>query len=345
MRGLAAALVLMRHLWPFFGQLKFPASYLAVDLFFVLSGFVMSHAYSERLDAGMSVRTFLKARIIRLAPFYYLGLALGTLAPLCGAPPDGQPLPSSELATDFVHGLFLLPVLQTPGTRLYPLNQPCWSLLFEVVANLLMALFWRRLSNRVLLAVCAVSAAALMIVACRFGTIDFGWKAEHWWVGFARVGYSFPLGVLLHRQRERLAFSANPYVALALVGAVLMAPMEGQQQAIYGIACIVAVLPTLVLLGRRDPIRGQRLFLAAGAVSYGLYAIHSPTGALLKLALFKGLNVDVSRFTPLSGFLALPAIAGLVSILDTRFDRPARRWLSGTFGATRRGYSGRRATS
>ncbi|WP_374593252.1 acyltransferase family protein, partial [Aquabacterium sp.] len=80
-RGLAALIVLTRHTYDFWG-FKFFHGYLAVDLFFLLSGFVISSAYDRRLDEGAISRTdFVVIRLIRFYPVYLISIAFaGVLA-------------------------------------------------------------------------------------------------------------------------------------------------------------------------------------------------------------------------------------------------------------------------
>src|SRR5664279_3535433 len=80
LRGVGAFLVVMRHVPDFFGPIRVPESYLAVDLFYLVSGFVVAHAYADRLKAGGFFWTFVKTRIIRLYPLYVFGLLLGVTA-------------------------------------------------------------------------------------------------------------------------------------------------------------------------------------------------------------------------------------------------------------------------
>jgi peptidoglycan/LPS O-acetylase OafA/YrhL len=77
LRGIAALVVVQFHLHELFGRLIFPHGYLAVDFFFMLSGFVLRFAYQQRLDTGWSLSRFLRVRLIRLYPLYLLGLLLG----------------------------------------------------------------------------------------------------------------------------------------------------------------------------------------------------------------------------------------------------------------------------
>src|ERR1700733_8880100 len=80
MRAIGAFLVVTRHVPEFFGGFRAPESFLAVDLFYLVSGFVVAHAYGERLKAGGFVWGFFKTRVIRLYPLYIVGIALGVAA-------------------------------------------------------------------------------------------------------------------------------------------------------------------------------------------------------------------------------------------------------------------------
>ena len=81
-RGLAAVAVALYHMHSLFKVQFVQSGYLAVDLFFVLSGVVIAHAYGARLSSGMTPLRFLRARFIRLAPLYLLGTAIGLVSDL-----------------------------------------------------------------------------------------------------------------------------------------------------------------------------------------------------------------------------------------------------------------------
>jgi peptidoglycan/LPS O-acetylase OafA/YrhL len=80
LRGVAAVCIVVLHCYRYFGDMMWSSAALAVDLFFVLSGFVLSSAYDGRFAGGMSWRGFIKARCVRLYPLYLLGFLLGTSA-------------------------------------------------------------------------------------------------------------------------------------------------------------------------------------------------------------------------------------------------------------------------
>ena len=145
MRGLAAICVVLMHGERAFGVASPMSGYLAVDFFFLLSGFIMAHAYEDRLDLGLPKRSFLHARLLRLYPLYLVGTVFTVVLAVASIVfrhqntlwAYTQPLVSLPLA------VWILP---TPTTVvLYPLDTPAWSLLLELVANLAFAFApWRR---------------------------------------------------------------------------------------------------------------------------------------------------------------------------------------------------------
>lgn len=113
-RGTAALMILVRHAGYYFGnigiRLSKAESYLAVDLFFVLSGFVIAEAYDKRLAGGLSPTDFMKIRFIRLYPLYLLGLLIGTIASIFSIFGNNTVnLTGANLAKDFAFCLFMFP--------------------------------------------------------------------------------------------------------------------------------------------------------------------------------------------------------------------------------------------
>src|SRR5580698_9043340 len=76
LRGVAAISIVVFHYSQNLGWELLPNAYLAVDFFFMLSGFVLAHAYEARLRSGQAVAEFMQRRLIRLYPLYWLGTTL-----------------------------------------------------------------------------------------------------------------------------------------------------------------------------------------------------------------------------------------------------------------------------
>src|SRR5262249_19215172 len=147
-------------------------AYLAVDVFFALSGFVLAHSYERKLLTDLSLVGFMRIRLRRLYPLYFLALVVGGLIAL------GR---GEDVTAAFTTGLLFLPAPQ--GDVLFPLNVPAWSLFFELVINFAYALTIRFLTNRALGVIIAAGAVAVVALALSYGGMDVGWGWANWPVG------------------------------------------------------------------------------------------------------------------------------------------------------------------
>jgi peptidoglycan/LPS O-acetylase OafA/YrhL len=212
-RGLAAIVVLMFHTAVKAGRPELmPVGYLAVDLFFALSGFVIAQAYGAKLHDGMGLRAFLAIRGRRLYPMFFLGQVLGFLvfaaAALVGVP--GYTFGPLWIALGL--GLLVLPVpVRGIGSAppMLALNNPGWSLFFEVAINIAYALALPWLSRKVLWMLLGLGAVALLIAGVHWGDLLIGPTVKTFPGGLARVLFSFTAGVLLYEYRPRRTTFSN----------------------------------------------------------------------------------------------------------------------------------------
>ncbi len=130
--------------------------YLAVDFFFLLSGFVVAYAYDDRWGK-MTLWDFCKRRLIRLQPMIIMGSIIGAALfylQVSGIFPLISQTPVWKMLLVMVVGFTLIPLPISMDIRgwqeMHPLNGPAWSLFFEYIANLLYALVIRKLSKKVL---------------------------------------------------------------------------------------------------------------------------------------------------------------------------------------------------
>jgi peptidoglycan/LPS O-acetylase OafA/YrhL len=331
LRGIAALLVVCRHIVPLHGnRLNFPSSYLAVELFFLFSGFVIAHAYDKRFDAGMSFWDFFKARLIRLYPLYFLGFAIAVLT-VPGARLVGiktWPLDPRVI----VPNLFMLPTyIVFAGGVLFPFNNPSWTLFFELLANFAYCLLYKVLTTG-RLALLVILTAALLLFACfHFHSLDIGYNRVHFIGGFARVAFSFFAGVAVYRfQLARpCPIRIRPWLLLAGATALLVqAVPRGLERELYDAGCAVVVFPLFAYLATAvepGPV-GARMFTLGGGASYALYLIHAPLGGVL--------NQFFTLYGRPKGTIVLGvtfiAVVSVLAVLAERFyDRPVRRWLTG----------------
>lgn len=204
MRGVAAIFVAARHFSELYGPSTPHFSYLAVDIFFLLSGFVLSLSYGDKLAQGMTPREFLIRRVIRLFPLYLLGTALSLLvafwhfsqASLPGATPGSMVLAGAA-------ALLMLPS-HAFSLFLFSFMVPAWSLFFELyVANAAFAVLRGRATDRLLLSVIIPSLILLLLADAFRGSLEMGSQWHTALGGVPRTLFSFFLGVYLQRLHRR----------------------------------------------------------------------------------------------------------------------------------------------
>ena len=334
-RGIAALAVAVRHCDPFFTPLRLPSGYLAVDLFFALSGFVIAHAYQRRLETGMSAGRFLWVRLVRLYPLYLLGIALGLLDVFVGRLSGGWGGWSHDhLAAATASAALMLPspvAPRMPHPYLYPFNLPAWSLFFELLINGIYVLVWRCLTLRALVGIVIGSGLVLTGMGLEHGHLNFGSAWDSSLVGLTRVTFAFFAGVLTFRvvAMRPIAFHIGPLPLIAALIAVFTVAPSQADRAAFDIACVLFVFPALIALaaGTTPGTRTTALFGVLGAMSYAVYALHFPLFHLCQAALRWTLAVDPDQVAPIMGWVFLPVLALVCWIADRFYDGPVRRAL------------------
>lgn len=302
LRGVAAMLVIWYHFFEGFAtsptDQMMNHGYLAVDFFFVLSGFVLGYAYDDRWKNGLTVRRFLLRRVIRLQPLVVLAVIIGAVAYILQGSVkwDGTPVPLSTLLPALLLGVFLIPVL--PGMsaevrgngEMFPLNGPSWSLFFEYIGSILYAVVLHRLSLRTLRVVVALSAVALAASAVfdMSGAyhLGMGWTlSDYGFVGgFLRLSFSFSAGLLLCRAFRPRRIRGAFWICSAMLAMIMACPYVGGPEpsmlnGIYDSICSLLLFPAIVYIGACGTTTdafSTRICSFLGALSYPIYIIHYP---------------------------------------------------------------------
>lgn len=355
LRGVAALTVIWYHVFEGFAtsplDQKFNHGYLAVDFFFILSGFVVGYAYDDRwagrrAGGGMRMRDFLKRRIVRLHPMVVLGSVLGAVTFLIQGSVqwDGTHIPFGMVMLAMLLGMFLIPAY--PGApyevrgnnEMYPLNGPSWSLFFEYIGNILYALVLRRLPTRWLAVVTVVSGVGLAGYAVGglsgYGHLGVGWSMTDWNLpgGFLRLMFSFSVGLLMSRNFRPWKVRGAFWICSAAVIVLLSLPRIGGEgnmwlNGLYEAVCVTCIFPVLVYMGASGRISEglpMKVCRFLGDISYPVYIIHYPFMYLFYAWTFTG--VPFSTAWP----WAVAVFAGsivLAYILLKVYDDPLRRWL------------------
>jgi peptidoglycan/LPS O-acetylase OafA/YrhL len=292
LRAVCALSVALCHCELLFGNgVIFCHGYLAVDMFFMLSGFVISGCYDARFAAGLGARDFLVARVRRLAPVYWGGLGLCIVAAMLCLPYERGNSPFA-LAVSGLMAAFLIPVFG-PATFAYPANSVAWTLLWELIVNFAYAGWMRRLTSRGMLAV----AVILLLPAIAFAGTNsrawsFGMTGMDLWFGGLRAVPEFLIGVLLNRAYKSGHFARlpamTPMVPLTAWLAVAVLPQGLPVLLDAGVAILVC--PLLIALLVRGEVQTPRWFGVLGAMSYPLYASHLAWIGLAQQTPFFGLK-------------------------------------------------------
>jgi peptidoglycan/LPS O-acetylase OafA/YrhL len=329
-RGIAALFVIMRHT-PEFWNFQIFRSYLAVDIFFILSGFVIANAYGRKMEAGtLSLRGFFLLRIIRLYPVYVLSLCLAIPAYLMGIGDQGGALSGTETGLLIALSLLFLPGVLVPGGLLFPINGPYWSLFFELLANVIYGVIHPFLSTKTLVALVSFLGLLLLGASAYQGNLDIGFIQEFKAVvaGLTRASFGIFFGVLLYSQMGRWTIRPRPWLAIALICAVFLIPSFGRFDFVVDILALFVLFPACVLLAatpKEDAFSKGMLFL--GSASYPIYVLHEPLGKLV-LAATGG---QAAALAPYSGWLLILFLLPLAALLETRVDDPLRRKVSRFF--------------
>ncbi|MDB5705966.1 MAG: acyltransferase 3 [Sphingomonas bacterium] len=346
-RGIAALCVAIFHTNAAFWPATARSGFLAVDVFFVLSGFVLASSYGERLTTGqLAPIGFMRARLVRFYPLYIAGLALGVIQALAQQAVHSQnAMPSATLGVAMVSALLFLPVGIASLGSLTPLNPPAWSLLFEFWINAGWAPLAKRFGRTMEVAVLLISGALFVDISLRSGTMALGSDWSTALGGLARAVFSFAAGLLLYRARGVLPTIETRWSLLILAAVVALLFTAPGNALAYDLGVALVASPSLIFAGSRinPPASIRPLFSFLGMISFPLYAIHEPLLLLWAHVVRAG---DITPATAgLSFFAALIALAWLAHHADewVRADRRRYFWVMSSF-LTRpwRGFSARR---
>ena len=352
LRGVAAIMVIMMHVMEIFcggdyTKMHINHGYLAVDFFFLLSGFVIAHAYDDRWGK-MTLKDFFKRRLIRLHPMILIGMTIGAICFYYSASPILFPplasTPVWKLLLVMLIGYTLIPVPLSMDIRgwseMHPLDGPAWTLFFEYIANIAYALILRRTSKTILAILTILAAAVSLHFALTNPNGDYigGWSitAEQLRIGFTRLAYPFLAGLLLARVTKPGKLG-NTFLWCALILVLLLSlPRIGGSDkdnfwmnGLYEAVAIVVLFPAIVYLGASGSIKNrlvEKVCRFLGDISYPVYIIHYPF-----IYIFSAWVVDKQKTFAQAwpaGLLVLVSSVTLAYIFLRIYDIPVRKWLT-----------------
>jgi len=364
-RGVAALWVVLYHyIVVYFSQLNpsqythfVEKGYLAVDLFFMLSGFVLTHVYRRAFSEGIAkhYKHFLLSRIARLYPLHIMVLLLfvatAVTSRLLEYAATGTyetiPIQGPRSLAAFLANLFMLQGLQA-GQLSW--NYPAWSISVEFAAYLLfpflLPTIWRASpTSKIALAVFLIGILSL------FSYYHGGNFNE--WDGpqtLLRCLPEFTLGTVLYA-----AFRSGVYVPilgsdavsiLILLTTLSVLHFGGPDLAVV-LLFAVLVLSVVVNTGIVAGIANRKPLIWLGNISYSLYLLHGFFQfAIAQLLIAFGVQKGADLSIRTSSYLLIVMVAAcLVSATAAYYGVEIvwRRYLKELFGLGRRLYGVRSA--
>jgi peptidoglycan/LPS O-acetylase OafA/YrhL len=351
LRGLAALWVVLYH----YCHLYLPAldadclgglmakGYLAVDLFFLLSGFVIAHVYSETAERkGLAfLRSFMRARVARIYPLHVFVLALFVVMAFAvrgihyvyGGYYHPLPLTGPRSLVALVANVFMLQGLQAGDLSW---NYPAWSISVEFIAYLLFPLVigsvWRASGRSLLITAVGLLAAVWSLAYVAGGDMN-QWDGP---MALWRCLPQFFLGCIAYRVYRQGSVDAGAWASPIFAAALLMLYFD------CGDVVMATLFPLIILCavtagGLSSRILNARPVVWLGEISFSVYLVHG----LVQHATTHALNafeLDQTEMSVGNSWLALALMlfaVFAVSILSYRwFEKPMRSWLNQRSKAT-----------
>ena len=350
LRGVAAITVVCFHIFEAFATSHLDQNinhgYLAVDFFFILSGFVVGYAYDDRWGK-MKTKDFIKRRTIRLHPMVVMGAIIGAIMFYiqgCSVW-DVSVVPVTALLIATFLNMLLIPATTGNEIRgvgeMFPLNGPSWSLFFEYIGNILYALFIHKLSTKALATLVFITGCGLAAFATLgpLGDICVGFSltGTEFTGGSLRLMFSFSAGLLLSRIFKPTNIKGAFWICSIIIVALLAVPRIGGAEhlwmnGIYDTLCCILFFPILVYLGASGKSTDKyttRICNFLGDISYPLYMVHYPF-IYLYYAWVKNKNLTFQESLPGAAAVLIGCII-LAYICLKLYDIPMRKFLTRRF--------------
>ena len=363
LRGVAALMVIWYHVFEGYafasgGNIEtLNHGYLAVDFFFILSGFVIGYAYDDRWGKSLTMKDFFKRRLIRLHPMVVMGAVLGVVA-FClqgSVQWDGTHVAISMIMLSLLCTIFFIPAMPGVGYEvrgngeMFPLNGPCWSLFFEYIGNILYALFIRRLSNKALTVFVVLLGAALAAFAVfnvsTYGNIGVGWTLDgvNFLGGSLRMLFPFSLGMLMSRNFKPMKVKGAFWICTITLISLFSVPyLEGMKplcmNGVYEAFCVIVAFPIILWIGASGTttdVQSTKICKFLGDISYPVYVIHYPLMYLFYAWLIENKLYTLGETWHVAVCVFVLSIV-LAYLCLKLYDEPVRKYLAKRFLSKKR---------
>ncbi|WP_068473355.1 acyltransferase family protein [Saccharicrinis aurantiacus] len=337
LRGIAALVVLFFHYTEAIYGEDYETNFIghgfmAVDFFFILSGFVVAYAYDHRMKQ-IGMKRFFINRLIRLHPMVIIGTLVGLAFYLLN-PYHNTLLEAGagNITIATIGGVLMLPSVDLPYCwgSIFPFNSPQWSLLSEYFISIIYAIFLCRIGKKSLAFVGVACIAWFSYTAYQAGWINLGWDFKTMWGGFPRVCMTFISGMLIFRFNMIIKHKFSIWLPLLIMIIAFTFPHKDNDW-ITEIILIGAVLPLVVSIGAGCELKANTKLATVcnflGRLSYPLYTTH------ISFMFLYSEYISQNTFSIIQKF-SIAFVLMLVSVLFAYcimkwIDEPVRSYLRG----------------
>jgi exopolysaccharide production protein ExoZ len=294
-----------------------------VDLFFVISGFVMVFASRDMFGSANAILPFLRRRLARIVPIYWLTTLLFLALSFIGLSPMGRSFPSAD---EIIATFLFLPYMRPDG-YLQPVYSLGWTLNYEMFFYLLFALALPFPRERAV----PLVVIALMLLVSVGQIIPAGMTAPYFWTRSIILEFGFGMIIghmaLTGVRPSRATASLLGIAALGLFAVGTLAPTFLPDRALlYGLPSALLVIAALAFQDDGQGNPAIRLLTQLGDASYALYLLHPFVLRGLAIAA-GGMLTAISPFLFLILGVTLSCIAAMMAW--RWFERPVTRALQG----------------
>jgi len=346
MRGIAAISVMFFHYLIGTSYHVFERAFYAVDLFFVLSAFVLMHSYGAKIGRSLNFTQYIRLRLIRLYPLYLIGTVLGMcIIPMYIASRMANNFGIRDYILSSVCAFLFLPYPNAGALPLsawgamvgpiFPFDIPAWSLFFELLASI--GLFFVVKNKIKIIHILWMSFIVLTLSTFHYHTLNVGFAASNVFGGFARTTFTFSLGILFYNLFDSTKndnISVSPLIFLFITAICLASPESvfGWQVKGYAIWLVLIANLACCALTADTAEEDKPIYNWLGRISYGVYAIHLPIYLIVIFVLRRTPWASGVDHAPLT-FACLLAILVIASshLLTSIIDEPLRQRLKTRF--------------
>jgi peptidoglycan/LPS O-acetylase OafA/YrhL len=317
--------------------------FLGVDVFFVLSGFVLAYTYgAERWQTPRVYARYLWKRVARIYPVHVLTMLLLAVVAFAYGSLGMRLLPPSRMTLDaLVSNLLMTQAWTMPIVRSW--NTVAWSISCEWAAYLclpLIAIIARQIQTSRLLF--TLIAASFIILGLVIGRGDHPGTMAY---GLLRIAVEFPAGVLLYRAWQLSEFQTSR--AAAVVGAMALGSMVlggNATAAIFGDRAAMSFMPALACAvvygcaagtGAFVELLGLRATTYGGRISYAFYMVHGIVLAALTVAARQITGIETLPLTLAAIGAAFAVTLVLAAAVYRYWEVPCRQVFAGATRASR----------